>query len=57
MYNITARRMISGLVLKYLKDAGFVIPSRYATSLPRSSEVNLTRPFGMGRPLIIPAKK
>ncbi len=44
MYNITARRMISGLVLKYLKEAGLVIPKRYANPLPRSSKVNLTRP-------------
>ncbi len=42
MYNITARRMISGLVLKYLKEGGLVIPKRYATALPRSSKVNLT---------------
>ncbi len=42
MYNITARRMISGLVLKYLNEAGLVIPKRYANPLPRSSKVNLT---------------
>lgn len=27
MYNIKARRMISGLVLKYLKEASLVIPN------------------------------
>ncbi|CUK20080.1 hypothetical protein RUE5091_04474 [Ruegeria denitrificans] len=45
MYNITARRMISGLVLKYLKEAGLVMGKSYATTLPRSSKVNLTRPL------------
>ncbi|CUH41239.1 hypothetical protein RUM4293_01137 [Ruegeria atlantica] len=45
MYNITARRMISGLVLKYLKEAGLVMGKSYATALPRSSKVLLTRPF------------
>ncbi len=45
MYSITARRMISGLVLKYLKEEGLVIPKRYATALPRSSKVLLTRPL------------
>ncbi len=42
MYSITARRMISGLVLKYLKETGLFIPKRYATTLPHSSKVNLT---------------
>ena len=42
MYSITARRMISGLVLKYLKEAGLVIARNFATALPRSSRVNLT---------------
>ncbi len=42
MYSITARRMISGLVLKYLKEAGLVMSEGYETSLPRSSKVNLT---------------
>ncbi len=37
--------MISGLVLKYLKEAGLVIPKRYAYPLPRSSKVLLTRPL------------
>ncbi|MEW9919353.1 TRAP transporter large permease subunit [Marimonas sp. MJW-29] len=36
--------MISGLVLKYLNEAGLVIARRYETALPRSSQVNLTRP-------------
>ncbi len=42
MYNITARRMISGLVLKYLKEGGLVIPKRYETPLPASTQVLLT---------------
>ena len=45
MYNITARRMISGLVLKYLKEAGLVMGKSYATPLPHSRKVLLTRPF------------
>ncbi len=44
MYSITAKRMISGLVLKYLKEAGLVMGKSYATALPRSSKVLLTRP-------------
>ncbi|CUH48742.1 Isoaspartyl dipeptidase [Ruegeria atlantica] len=44
MYNITARRMISGLVLKYLKEVGLVMCKIYATALHRSSKVLLTRP-------------
>ncbi len=51
MYSITAKRMISGLVLKYLNEAGLVIPKRYATPLPRSSKVNLTRPNRVHREL------
>ncbi len=38
MYSITARRMISGLVLKYLNEAGLVMGKSYATTLPRSSK-------------------
>ena len=38
--------MISGLVLKYLKEAGFVMTKRYETTLPRSSKVILTTPTG-----------
>ncbi len=38
MYSITAKRMISGLVLKYLKEAGLVMGKSYATALPRSSK-------------------
>ncbi|CUH42703.1 hypothetical protein RUM4293_01592 [Ruegeria atlantica] len=45
MYSITARRMISGLVLKYLKEAGLVMGKSYATPLPRSTQVLLTRPY------------
>lgn len=37
--------MISGLVLKYLKETGLVMTKRYETALPRSSEVILTKPF------------
>ncbi len=44
MYSITAMRMISGLGLKYLKKEGLVMDKSYATALPRSSKVNLTRP-------------
>ncbi len=44
MYSITARRIISGLALKYLKEEGLVIPKRYANPLPRSRKVLLTRP-------------
>ena len=43
MYSITARRIISGLVLKYLKEADLVMNARYATALPGSSQVVLTR--------------
>ncbi|CUH47734.1 hypothetical protein RUA4292_01909 [Ruegeria atlantica] len=46
MYSITARRMISGLVLKYLKEVGLVMGKNYATTLPHSSKVLLTRPVG-----------
>lgn len=44
MYSITARRMTSGLVLKYLKEAGLVMGKSYATVLPASRQVLLTRP-------------
>ncbi|CUK20105.1 Cytosine deaminase-dependent hydrolases [Ruegeria denitrificans] len=37
--------MISGLVLKYLKEAGLVMDKSYAAALPRSSKVLLTRPI------------
>ncbi len=36
MYIITARRMISGLVLKYLNGERFVMDRRYETALPGS---------------------
>ncbi len=45
MYSITDRRMIYGLVLKYLKEEGLVIPKRYAIDLLCSSKVLLTRLF------------
>ncbi|MES0824842.1 amidohydrolase family protein [Ruegeria sp. SCP11] len=45
MYSITANRMISGLVLKYLKEAGLVMGKSYATPLPASRQVLLTRPL------------
>ncbi|CUH47736.1 hypothetical protein RUA4292_01911 [Ruegeria atlantica] len=44
MYSITAKRIISGLVLKYLKEAGLVMYKSYATPLPCLSKVLLTRP-------------
>ena len=44
MYSITAKRMISGLVLKYLNAAGLVIPNDDATALPASTLVLLTSP-------------
>ncbi len=44
-YSITAKRMISGLDLKYLKVESLLMPKRYANPLPRSSKVNLTRTF------------
>ncbi len=44
MFSITATRMISGLVLKYLKEAGLIMGKGYATALPRSSKVLMTRP-------------
>ena len=43
-YNITARRMISGLVLKYLKGERFVIQQDYETALRASSWFLLTAP-------------
>ena len=42
---MTARRMISGLVRKYLNGDSFVIPRRYETALPRSTGFPLTGPF------------
>lgn len=44
MFNITAMRMTSGLVLKYLNEAGLVMGKSYATALPHSSKVLLTSP-------------
>ena len=44
MYSITAKRMISGLVLKYLNGECFVIRRGYETTLPVSTEFNLTVP-------------
>jgi hypothetical protein len=43
-YNITAKRMISGLVLKYLNGECFVIRQAYETTLLASTEFNLTVP-------------
>ena len=45
-WSITARRMISGLVLKYLKGLGLLIRQRQAHALPGSSHVGLTEPTG-----------
>ena len=43
-YSITARRMISELVLKYLKGLRFVIHGRYAALSHASTQVPLTVP-------------
>ena len=43
-YSITARRMISGLVLKYLNGECFVIWGFYKYTLLASTEFNLTVP-------------
>ena len=43
-YNITVRRMISGLVLKYLNGECFVICGFYKYTLLASTEFNLTVP-------------
>ena len=43
-YSITAKRMISGLVLKYLNGARFVIRRGYETALNGSSWFCLTVP-------------
>ena len=43
--SITARRMISGLVLKYLNGECFVIWRGYETTLLASTEFNLTVPL------------
>ena len=45
-YSITARRMISELVSKYLNGERFVIRQGYETALPVSSSCGLTVPFG-----------
>jgi len=42
-YIITARRMICGLVLKYLNMSGLVMIGRYETNLPFTSQFPLTR--------------
>ena len=39
MYSFTDRKMISGLVLKYLKEVDLVISKRYVTTLPSSSNL------------------
>jgi len=44
-YSITARRMISGLVLKDLNEERFVIRRGYETTLPVSSSFCLTVPL------------
>ena len=44
-YSITAKRMISGLVLKYLNGECFVIRRGYETARPVSSSFCLTVPF------------
>jgi len=42
-YSITAKRMVSGLVLKDLNGEFFVIRQGYATALPTSTEFNLKK--------------
>ena len=44
-YSITAKRMISGLVLKYLNGECFVIRRGYETTLPVSTSFCLTVPI------------
>jgi len=44
MYSITAKRMISGLVLNYLNGECFVICEFYKYTLLASTEFNLTVP-------------
>ncbi|SLN33266.1 hypothetical protein RUM8411_01420 [Ruegeria meonggei] len=44
MYSMTARRMTSGLVLKYLNGDCLIVREGYESALPRSSKVLLTRP-------------
>ena len=46
-YSITAKRMISGLVLKYLTGECFVIRRGYETTLPVSTSFCLTVPFNL----------
>jgi len=43
-YIITARRMISGLDLKYRKGECLIMRGGYKTALPASSRFSLTRP-------------
>ena len=44
-YSITAKRMISGLVLKYLNGERFVIQGRYKVALPALSIFSQAVPF------------
>jgi hypothetical protein len=46
VYIITARRMISGLVLKYRKGLRLVIRKRWATDPDNSRPIPLTVPGG-----------
>ncbi len=43
MYSITVNRMNSGLLLKYMKEAGLIMSKSYRTAQPRSSKVLLKR--------------
>jgi hypothetical protein len=43
-YNIAARRMISGLLRKYLNGSLLVIGKDYETALPASTQILLKRP-------------
>jgi hypothetical protein len=44
MYIITAKRVMSGLVLKERKGERWVIPNGYPDALPASSQFLLTEP-------------
>ena len=44
MYIMTAKRMISGLVLKYRKAEHSVVKGAYVGTLPASSQFLLTMP-------------
>ena len=51
-YIVTAKRMISGLLWKYLKGSFLLIPEGYGTALPASTEILLTAPGPMVRAIL-----